>query len=36
MMDVKGAYLNSVLEEEIYMCQQERFDDGSGCVLNIY
>jgi hypothetical protein len=35
MMDVKGAYLNSVLEEEIYMCQQEGFDDGSGHILKL-
>ena len=30
MMDVKGAYLNSDLDEEIYMCQPEGFDDASG------
>ena len=29
MMDVKGAYLNSELDEEIYMAQPDHFDDGS-------
>lgn len=35
MMDVKGAYLNSELEEEIYMRQLEGFNDGSGWVLKL-
>ena len=35
MMDVKGAYLNSDLDEEIYMCQPEGFDDTSGQVLKL-
>lgn len=35
LMDVKGAYLNSDLEEEIYMRQPEGFDDGSGRVLKL-
>ena len=30
MMDVKGGYLHSMLQEEIYMHQPDRFDDGSG------
>ena len=28
-MDVKGAYLNGTLKEEIYMAQPEGYDDGS-------
>ena len=35
MMDIKGAYLNSDLNEEIYMCQPDGFDDGLGCVLKL-
>ena len=35
MMDVKGAYLNSVLDEEIYMAQPDQFNDGSGRVLKL-
>ena len=35
MMDVKGAYLNSELDEEIYMAQPDHFDDGSRCVLKL-
>ena len=34
-MDVKGGYLHSMLEEEIYMCQPDRFDDRSGQVLKL-
>ena len=29
-MDVKGAYLNSTIKEEIYMRQPEGYDDGTG------
>jgi hypothetical protein len=36
LMDVKGAYLNFILEEEIYMKQPNRFDDGTGKVLKLY
>ena len=32
-MDVKGAYLNAQLEEEIYMEQPPSFSDGTGRVL---
>jgi Reverse transcriptase (RNA-dependent DNA polymerase) len=34
-MDVKGAYLNGILKEKIYMQQLEGYDDGSGrvCLL---
>lgn len=34
-MDVKGAYLNGILKEKVYMQQPEGYDDGSGrvCLL---
>jgi Reverse transcriptase (RNA-dependent DNA polymerase) len=35
MMDVKGVFLNSKLEEEIYMRQPEGFDDDTGHVLKL-
>src|SRR6266481_316651 len=35
MMDVKGTYLNSMLDEEIYMAQPDHFSDGSGHVLKL-
>ena len=35
MMNVKGAYLNSTLDEEIYICQLDGFDDGLGCILKL-
>jgi hypothetical protein len=28
-MDVKGAYLNGILKEDVYMCQSEGYRDGS-------
>ena len=36
MMDVKGAYLNSTLDEEIYMHQPDGFDNGSRHVLKLH
>ena len=35
MIDVKGAYLNLDLNEEIYMQQPEGFNDGTGPVLKL-
>jgi hypothetical protein len=34
-MDVKGAYLNGILQEKIYMKQPEGFSDGSGRVCQL-
>ena len=31
-MDIKGAYLNGVIKEKVYMCQPEGYDDESGRV----
>ena len=36
MIDVKGAYLNGKLDEEIYMKQPEGFTDGTNCVLKLH
>ena len=35
MMDIKGGYLHSMVEEEIYMHQPDGFNDGSGQVLKL-
>ena len=35
MMDVKGAYLNSILDEEIYMVQPDHFNDGTSHILKL-
>ena len=34
-MDVKGAYLNGDLKEEIYMNQPEGFNDGTSCLCHL-
>jgi hypothetical protein len=34
-MDVKGAYLNGILKETLYMRQSNSFDDGSGRVCQL-
>jgi len=34
-MDIKTAYVNGYLEEEIYMVQPLGFDDGTGCVCRL-
>jgi len=34
-MDIKGAYLNGILKENIYMEQPEGFDDGTGRICRL-
>jgi hypothetical protein len=34
-VDVKTAFLYGELEEEVYLEQQESFDDCSGCVCGL-
>ena len=34
-MDVKGAYLNGILKEKVYMRQPEGYDDGTGWVCEL-
>ena len=35
IIDIKDGYLHSMLEEEIYIRQPDRFNDGSGRVLKL-
>ena len=34
-MDVKGAYLNGTIKEQIYMKQPEGYDDGTGHICHL-
>ena len=34
-MDIKGAYLNGILKEKVYMRQPEGYEDGSGRVCEL-
>jgi hypothetical protein len=34
-MDIKGAYLNGILKEKVYMKQPEGYDDGTGRVCEL-
>ena len=31
-MDIKGAYLNGYLSEQVYMKQPDGYKDGTGCI----
>ena len=34
-MDVKGAYLNRILKEKVYMCQPEGYEDNTGRICEL-
>ena len=34
-MDIKGAYLNGSIKEEIYMKQPDGYDDKAGCLCRL-
>ena len=34
-MDVKGAYLNRILREKVYMCQPKGYKDNMGCICEL-
>ena len=34
-MDIKGAYLNGILQEKVYMRQPEGYDDGTSRVCEL-
>jgi hypothetical protein len=34
-MDIKGAYLNGILKEKVYMKQPEGYDDGTGRICEL-
>jgi hypothetical protein len=34
-MDIKGAYLNGILKEDVYMCQPKGYTDGTDKVCKL-
>lgn len=34
-MDIKGAYLNGILKEKVYMCQPEGYEDDTGRICEL-
>jgi Reverse transcriptase (RNA-dependent DNA polymerase) len=35
-LDIKEAYLNGVVKEELYMKQPTSYEDGTGCVCKLF